>query len=122
MGERHDRDDLTALTLYAKKTDFVLEDRDLTDMGAVTAFALALRERMACGGQMAEAAIKTAVEDYLKANHICVLATGHETGSGRRRSITSSENGKIRHLQRGRREIGSRPQKLDSRARRLYGN
>ncbi len=92
---RLDRDDLTALTLYAKKTDFVLEDRDLTDMGAVTAFALALRERMACGGQMAEAAIKTAVEDYLKANHICVLATGHDD---RVRATTVDylfENGKI---------------------------
>jgi menaquinone-dependent protoporphyrinogen IX oxidase/uncharacterized protein YhbP (UPF0306 family) len=75
--ERLDRDDLTALSLYAKKTDFVLEDRDLTDMGAVAAFALALREKMACGGQMAEEEIKTAIEDYLRAHHICVLATGH---------------------------------------------
>lgn len=74
---RLDRDDLTALTLYAKKTDFVLEDRDLTDMGAVAAFALALRERTACEGQMAAEEIKTAVEGYLNAHHICVLATGH---------------------------------------------
>jgi len=75
---RLDRDDLTALSLYAKKTDFTLEDRDLTDIGTVTAFALALREKMGCSGQMAGSEIKKAIEDYLQAHHTCVLATGHD--------------------------------------------
>ncbi|WP_067048332.1 flavodoxin domain-containing protein [Methanofollis ethanolicus] len=75
---RLDRDDLTALTLYARKTGFVLEDHDLTDMGAVAAFALALREKNEClEGRVPEEELLAGIETFLRAHRTGVLATGH---------------------------------------------
>lgn len=74
-----DRDDLTALTLYGRKTGFVLEDRDLTDMGAIAAFALALREKNEClEGRVPEEELLPAIETFLRAHRTGVLATGHD--------------------------------------------
>ncbi|WP_298666343.1 flavodoxin domain-containing protein [uncultured Methanofollis sp.] len=73
-----DRDDRTALTLYARKTDFVLEDRDLTSMRAVAAFALALREKNEClEGRVPEDELLTGIETFLRSHRTGVLATGH---------------------------------------------
>lgn len=74
-----DRDDQTALALYARKTGFVLEDRDLTDMGAVAAFALALREKNEClEGRVPEEELLAGIETFLRSHRTGVLATGHE--------------------------------------------
>ncbi|WP_165394707.1 flavodoxin domain-containing protein [Methanofollis fontis] len=75
--DRLSRDDRTALSLYARKTGWDLSDRDLIDMNAVTAFALALRERGEREGQMGEGEIRERVRTYLATHRTCVICTAH---------------------------------------------
>ncbi|WP_265582491.1 flavodoxin domain-containing protein [Methanofollis aquaemaris] len=72
-----DRDDRNALTFYAKRTGFILQDRDLLDMKAVAAYALALRERLECIDLMPEKELRARADRFLRTHSECVLATGH---------------------------------------------
>lgn len=74
-----DREDRNALTFYAKRTGFVLQDRDLLDMKAVAAYALALREKLECIDQMPEEDLRARADRFLSTHSECVLATGHGT-------------------------------------------
>ncbi|WP_220682848.1 flavodoxin domain-containing protein [Methanofollis formosanus] len=73
-----DRDDRNALTFYGKRTGFILQDRDLLDLKAVAAYALALREKLECIDLMPEEELRARADRFLSAHSECVLATGHE--------------------------------------------
>ncbi|MBP2146517.1 menaquinone-dependent protoporphyrinogen IX oxidase [Methanofollis sp. W23] len=74
-----DREDRNALTFYAKRTGFILQDHDLLDMKAVAAYALSLREKLEGIDQMPEEDFKARAERFLIAHSECVLATAHGT-------------------------------------------